>query len=167
MLLFGRISTEKAFAKPLSAEEEKLCFQNYHAGDKQAEEKLVKHNMRLVAHVAQKYKLKFEQNELISVGSIGLLKAIKTYRDSKGSSFSTYATRCIENEILMMIRANKKYANQVYLDDAIMSDKDGNEISLIDVVADSGENMDDKLSRDLAFEKVAKVIETKLSKRDS
>lgn len=166
LLLFGRISSEKAFEKPLSAEEEKQCFIELAAGSKQAEEKLVKHNMRLVAHVAQKYKSGYEQDELISIGSIGLLKAIKTYSSEKGSSFSTYATRCIENEILMMIRSNKKYSKQLYLDDAIMTDKDGNDISLIDVLPDTSENIDDKVHRDMAFEKVASVIDKKLNERE-
>ena len=166
LFLFGRISSEKAFAKPLSSEEEKLCFKQLASDDKTAEEKLVKHNMRLVAHIAQKYKMGNEQDELIAVGSIGLLKAIKTYSESKGSSFSTYATRCIENEILMMIRANKKYAQQVYLDDTIMTDKDGNDVSLIDVLPDLSETIEDKVHRQIAFDKVVQIIESKLSERE-
>lgn len=166
LLLFGRISSEKAFEKPLSEAEEKQCFLEYKNGSKIAEEKLVKHNMRLVAHVSQKYKLNLPQDELISAGSIGLLKAIKTYSYGKGSSFSTYATRCIENEILMLIRSNKKFSNQVYLDDAIMSDKDGNQMSLIDILPDDTENIEDKVHSEIAFEKVLNVIENKLSERE-
>ena len=166
MFLFGRIKTEKAFEKPLSAQEEAECFEKLKLGDKLAEEKLVKHNLRLVAHIAQKYKGKFSQDELISTGSIGLLKAIKTYSVSKGNSFSTYATRCIENEILMMLRANKKYANQVFLDDAIMSDKDGNQVSLIEVVPDFSDNIIDNVHTNIAYQKVQKIIESKLTERE-
>jgi len=166
LLLFGKISSEKAFEKPLSPEQEKDCFEKLASGDKIAEEMLVKHNMRLVAHTAQKYKNGYEQDELISIGSIGLLKAIKTYSQNRGSSFSTYATRCIENEILMMIRSSKKYAKQLYLDDAIMTDKDGNDISLIDIIPDTRENLEDKIHREIAFEKVIKVIDQKLNERE-
>lgn len=166
MFLFGRIRSEKAFEKPLSLEEEKQCFEKLKNGDKTAENLLVKHNMRLVAHIVQKYKGKFSQDELISTGSIGLLKAIKTYNTSKGNSFSTYATRCIENEILMMLRANKKYANQVYLDDAIMSDKDGNQVALIDVMPDFSDNILDKVHNTLAYEKIQEIIDKKLSERE-
>ncbi|MBQ8468692.1 MAG: sigma-70 family RNA polymerase sigma factor [Clostridia bacterium] len=166
LLLFGKISPEKAFERPLSPEEESKCFSQLAVGDKSAEETLVKHNMRLVAHVAQKYKGTATQDELISTGSLGLLKAIKTYNTNKGSSFSTYATRCIDNEILMLLRGNKKYSKQVYLDDAIMSDKDGNEISLADVLFDDNSNIEEGVFNKLAFEKVKKIIEDKLTERE-
>lgn len=166
MLLFGRISSEKAFEKPLSAQEEKLCFEKLKNGDKGAEETLVKHNLRLVAHVAKKYKNSLEQDELISIGSIGLLKAIKTYSQDKGSSFSTYATRCINNEILMILRADKKYQNQVYLDDAISTDKDGNEISLIEIIPENSQNIFENIHNKLAFDKVLEIIKSKLTTRE-
>ena len=152
--------------KPLTLEQEKECFLLLKSGDKSAEEKLIKHNMRLVAHTVKKYKNTVEQDELISVGSIGLLKAINTFSYDKGSSFSTYATRCINNEILMMIRSDKKYANQVYLDDAISTDKDGNEISLIDVLAENNDNIIDKIDNLESFNKVLKIIKNKLNDRE-
>lgn len=166
MFLFGRISTEKAFEKPLSIEEEKECFSRLKLGDSSAEEKLIKHNMRLVAHVAKKYKNSMPQDELISAGSIGLLKAVKTFNYDKGSSFSTYATRCINNEILMLLRADKKYQNQIYLEDTISTDKDGNEISLIEIIPENSENLFDKIHNQLAFEKVLKVIKENLNERE-
>ena len=166
MFLFGRIASEKAFEKPLSLEEEKECFNRLNKGDKQAEEELIKHNMRLVAHVAKKYKNNMPQDELISTGSIGLLKAVKTFNYSKGSSFSTYATRCINNEILMLIRSDKKYANQVYLDDVISTDKDGNEISLLEVIPENIENIFEKIHNKLAFEKVVRIIKIHLTERE-
>ena len=166
MLLFGKVSTEKAFAKPLSIEEEKECFSRLKNGDKSAEEKLIKHNLRLVAHVSKRYRNSFAQDELISVGSIGLLKAIKSYNYDKGSSFSTYATRCINNEILMLIRSEKKHNNQVYLDDAISIDKDGNEISLIEVLSDQCEEIESIVDNKIMFEKILSIINKKLSDRE-
>ena len=166
MLLFGKVSTEKAFAKPLSIEEEKECFSRLKNGDKSAEEKLIKHNLRLVAHVSKRYRNSFAQDELISVGSIGLLKAIKSYNYDKGSSFSTYATRCINNEILMLIRSEKKHNNQVYLDDAISIDKDGNEISLIEVLSDQCEEIESIVDNKIMFEKILTIINKKLSDRE-
>jgi len=166
MLLFGRIKENKAFEKPLSSEEEKQLFEQYKLGDKEAEEKLVKHNMRLVAHVALKYKQNMAQDELIAIGSIGLLKAIKNFNTNKNNSFSTYATRCIDNEILMYIRANKKHNCQVYLEDAIMADKDGNEMSLLEVIPDKFEDLDEKISNKIAFEQIEKIIDQKLTERE-
>ncbi len=166
MFLFGRISSEKAFEKPLTIEEEKECFSKLKQGDKTAEEKLIKHNMRLVAHVSKKYKNSMPQDELISAGSIGLLKAVKTFNYDKGSSFSTYATRCINNEILMLLRADKKFQNQVYLEDTVSTDKDGNEISLIEIIPENSENIFDKIHNQLAFEKVLGVIKKHLTDRE-
>ena len=105
----GLIKSKNAFAKPLSGKEEDELFDRLSKGDKEAEELLIKHNLRLVAFVAKKYKNFSDQDELISVGSIGLLKAVKTFKKEKGRSFSTYASRCIENEILMLFRGQKKY----------------------------------------------------------
>lgn len=166
MFLFGRISSDSAFEKPLSLEDEKHCFDKLKIGDKSAEEKLVKHNMRLVAHVSKKYKNSSEQDELISVGAMGLLKAIKSFTYDKGSSFSTYATRCIENEILMMLRSSKKHSGTLHLEDSISTDKDGNEIALFDVIADNTDNIIDKVQTSIAFEKVLKIINDKLSARE-
>lgn len=166
MFFFGRIGGEKAFEKPLTLEEEKECFEKLVQGDKSAEEKLVKHNMRLVAHVVKKYKGAKDQDELISVGAFGLLKAIKSFSYSRGSSFSTYATRCIQNEILMLLRSDKKYNNQVYLEDTISTDKDGNEISLIDVMADNSDDMVEVLANKIAFDKITKIIKENLSERE-
>ncbi len=166
MLLFGRIGSEPAFEKPLSREEEQECFAEIAAGDKSAENKLVKHNMRLVAHVIRKYKGSISQDELISVGAVGLLKAIKSFSYQKGGSFSTYATRCIDNEVLMLLRADKKHAGQIYLEDSISTDKEGNEFSLLDIVPDSAESIEDSVSTKLEFEKIVKLIEKHLTERE-
>lgn len=166
MFFFGRIGGEKAFEKPLTLQQEQEYFKQLSMGDKQAEEMLVKHNMRLVAHVAKKYKNNLPQDELISVGSIGLLKAIKSFSYNKGSSFSTYATRCINNEILMLIRSDKKYSNQVYLEDVISTDKDGNEICLREVLPENTDNIFDVVHNKIAFEKILYIIKKCLTLRE-
>ena len=128
LFLTGRIDNS-AFEKPLNEKQEKENFLKMKQGDKHAEEILIKHNLRLVAHITKKYKNSSIDNEdLISIGSIGLMKAIKTFDYSKGNNFSTYASRCIENEILMTFRSDKKNAQSVYLDDIISVDKDGNNL---------------------------------------
>ena len=128
----GSIGAKNSFAKPLSKEEEELYLLRAMEGDKEAKDLLIKHNMRLVAHIVKKYTGAAETDDLISVGSIGLIKAIGTYKPGQGTALATYTARCIENEILMLIRANKKHKNTMSLSDPIGTDKDGNELTLID-----------------------------------
>ena len=111
----GTIGTKNSFAKPLTKEEEEYYLARAMAGDKEAKDLLVKHNMRLVAHIVKKYTGAAEMDDLISVGSIGLIKAIGTYKPGQGTALATYTARCIENEILMLIRANKKHKNTMSL----------------------------------------------------
>lgn len=163
----GRLKINNVFDKPLSQEEESECFKKMKQGDKQAEEKLIKHNLRLVAHIVKKYNFaKIEQDELISVGSIGLMKAIKSYDTEKGNSFSTYASRCIQNEILMMIRSQRKFINEVSLEDKVKTDKDGNEVSLIDVLEDASEHVQDKAEIQIIYQKIIDIINTSLNERE-
>lgn len=163
----GRIETKNAFAKPLTFAEEKECFEKLKQGDKLAEEKLVKHNLRLVAHISKKYKNSgADQDDLISIGSIGLMKAIKTFSYEKGNSFSTYASRCIENEILMTFRSEKKNAPAVYLDDVISVDKDGNNLSLYEILNDNAPAVETQIENKILYSKLEKIILTKLSKRE-
>ena len=103
----GSIVNGSSFPKPLSADEERECLKRMKEGDERAREKLINHNMRLVAHVVKKYTGSAETDDLLSVGSIGLIKAINTYETGKGTQLATYTARCIENEILMLLRANK------------------------------------------------------------
>ena len=126
----------KSFEKPLTPEEElKYLTKFKEEQDEHAKEVLIERNMRLVAHIAKKYNNSSEdQDDLISIGTIGLIKAIETYNIEKGTRLATYASKCIENEILMNIRTNKKNKVQVSLQDPIGMDKEGNEISLIDVL---------------------------------
>ena len=166
LFLTGRIDNS-AFEKPLTEAQEKENFLKMKQGDKKAEETLIKHNLRLVAHISKKYKNSSIDNEdLISIGSIGLMKAIKTFDYSKGNSFSTYASRCIENEILMTFRSDKKNAQSVYLDDIISVDKDGNNLSLYEVLCDNSPSVDKQIENKIIYKKVEKIIETHLDKRE-
>lgn len=134
------VTGSTSFLKPLSAEEEALYMQKYKSGDLDAKNKLIEHNLRLVAHIAKKYSLKgYDSDDIISIGTIGLIKAIGSFDISKGARFSTYAARCIENEILMTIRSGKKNAGEVLLHDPVGKDKDGKEITLMDKLTLEGE----------------------------
>ena len=127
------------FPDPLSQEEEKDAIFKMLNGDKESRNKLIEHNLRLVAHIVKKYEAKdkdIDNDDLISIGTIGLIKAIDSYSLEKQTKITTYAARCIENEILMYFRSNKKNSNVISLNDYIGYDKDGNEINLIDVIPD-------------------------------
>ena len=168
LLLFtGRIETKNAFDKPLSLAEEKEYFLKMKEGDKLAEEKLIKHNLRLVAHIAKKYRNSSIDNEdLISIGSIGLMKAIKTFSYEKGNNFSTYASRCIENEILMIFRSDKKNASAVYLDEVISVDKDGNDLSLYEILKDTSPSVDVTVENKIIYKKIETIINQNLTERE-
>ncbi len=168
LLLFtGRVETKNAFDKPLSSTEEKEYFLKMKQGDKKAEEKLIRHNLRLVAHIAKKYRNSSIDNEdLISIGSIGLMKAIKTFTYDKGNNFSTYASRCIENEILMTFRSDKKNAPSVYLDDVISLDKDGNDLSLYEILKDNSPAVEKTIENKILFSKIEKIINNFLNIRE-
>lgn len=125
----------KTFLKPLTSAEEKIYLQRYQGGDSEAKRILIERNLRLVAHVAKKYQGAEEDlDDLISIGTIGLIKAISTFDASRASRLSTYAARCIDNELLMMLRSRKKYAREVSLYEPIGTDREGNEISLLDII---------------------------------
>lgn len=126
-----------AFPKPLSKKDESECFERMGKGDKAAKDKLIEHNLRLVAHIVKKYSPSLdEQDELISIGTIGLIKAVSTFDYTKEARFATYASRCIENEILMSFRAAKKSAGDIYMNEPVETDKDGNALTLIDLIDD-------------------------------
>lgn len=160
------VTAASSFPQPLSAKEERECFVRMAAGDRAARAKLIEHNLRLVAHIIKKYYgNSAEQDDLISIGTIGLIKAVSTFNYEKGARFATYASRCIENEILMYFRNKKKYAQDVSFTEPIDSDKDGNTLSLIDIMADErsvAEDIEDKLRN----EKLYKVIDGALSERE-
>lgn len=126
----------QSFAQPLSADEEKKYLQLLMKQDDYARNKLIEHNLRLVAHIVKKYDIKKEQTEdLISIGTIGLIKAVDSFKADKGHKLTTYASRCIENEILMYLRSSKNYFQNISLNEPIANDKDGSEISLLDAIA--------------------------------
>lgn len=167
LFLTGRIDNRTAFEKPLSESEERETFEKIKLGDKLAEEKLIKHNLRLVAHITKKYKSSNIDNEdLISIGTIGLMKAIKTFKYDKGNSFSTYASRCIENEILMFLRLAKKYKNDVSLYDPIGTDRDGNEIVMLDVINSNTPDFAEQLDFSIQSNKILEAIHQKLTEQE-
>ncbi len=162
----GVIGTKSSFPKPLSKEEEEGYLARVAAGDNEAKEILIKHNMRLVAHIVKKYTGAAEMDDLISVGSIGLIKAIGTYKQGRGTTLSTYTARCIENEILMLIRANKKHKNTLSLSDPVGTDKDGNELTLMDLLFEKEDCVFESVERSVQREKLLQQIKGILSERE-
>jgi len=137
VLFFTGLVTEKSsFPKPLKKEDEAKYVTAFHAGDMAAKEILIKHNLRLVAHVVKKYNGAAEADDLLSCGTIGLIKAINTFKPDKGTQISTYAARCIENEILMFLRVNKKHQNVGSLNESFGGDGDSDDICLVDIIPD-------------------------------
>ena len=134
----------KTFPKPLSPKEEKECLERFRQGDQEARDTLVEHNMRLVAHVVKKYQgSDHDTEDLLSVGTIGLIKAVNTFNADRGSRLATYAARCVENEILMLLRANRKFSKEVSLFEPIGVDRDGETVSLVDILEmDNRETLD-------------------------
>lgn len=162
----GSVINGSSFPKPLSQKEEAEYLLKMKQGDKSAKDKLVSHNMRLVAHVVKKYNGSAETDDLISVGSIGLIKAINTFEPSKGTCLATYTARCIENEILMLLRANKKHKNDIYLSDSVGTDKDGNELTLMDLLSEKEDSVFQKVDNRLEREKFLEFIKGHLTKRE-
>ena len=149
VLLMLRIAPGDSFPMPLTREEEKACLERWLAGDLEARNVLVEHNLRLVAHIVKKYYQTDDADELISIGSIGLIKGINTYRPDKGVRLATYVSRCIENEILMAFRARRKTAGDVSLSEALDTDEDGGGLRIMDVIASEDDLADQIGSREL------------------
>ena len=149
VLLMLRIAPGDSFPKPLTREEEKAYLDRWLAGDLEARNILVEHNLRLVAHIVKKYYQTDDADELISIGSIGLIKGINTYRPDKGVRLATYASRCIENEILMAFRARRKSAGDVSLSEALDADEEGGGLRIMDVLAGEDDLADRIGSREL------------------
>ncbi len=162
----GAIGNKNSFPKPLSKEEEEKYLALAAEGDQSAKDILVKHNMRLVAHIAKKYAGAAETDDLLSVGSIGLIKAISSYHTERGSTLATYTARCIENEILMLIRANKKHKNTLSLSEPVGTDKDGNELTLMDLLFEKEDCVFEQVERLVQREKLITQIKKILSDRE-
>lgn len=166
LIIFSSYMTEKSsFPKPLSKEKEQEYLTLSAAGDKDAKEILVKHNLRLVAHIAKKYSNYGDNDELISIGSIGLIKAIESFKSDKGTSLATYASRCIENEILMTMRTTKKHRSNVSLNEPIGVDKDGNELVIMDML-ESDQNVIEDVENSIMMEKLTQITKAALDERE-
>lgn len=161
-----RISPGDSFPKPLSRDEEIRYLREWENGDIDARNTLVEHNLRLVAHIIKKYYTQTEDVEdLISIGTIGLIKGINTYRADKGVRLATYASRCIENEILMFFRSQKKTSGDVSLSDALDTDGEGNGLEVMDVIAQE-DDMADRIGNEELFACLKKSMLTVLDERE-
>ena len=154
------------FPPALSQEEEKKCFELCKSGDGKARDKLIEHNLRLVAHVVRKYytSTKFPE-DLISIGTIGLIKAIDSFNDTNGARFATYAAKCIQNEILMLFRSQKKMGFEVSLNDTIDVDKDGNPLTYIDIIC-TEDTIAEDIDKKIMINKALEFIKNQLDERE-
>ncbi len=154
-----------SYAQPLSPKDEAHYIELLAKGDSNAREMLICHNMRLVAHVAKKYAVGNDLDDLISIGSIGLIKGVETFCSKRGSNLATYLARCIENEILMSLRSNKRYKNTVYLQEQLGVDGDGNEYTLMDILP-SDMDMFRQVELNVLKENLLKLVCKHLNKRE-
>lgn len=167
IVVFGYIQGGNLFPEPLSPEEEKIYIENMSNGDEEARNILIERNLRLVAHVSKKYSTtNIDQDDLISIGTIGLIKAINSFDYTKNIKLATYAARCIDNEILMFIRSNKKTKSEIFLNEAIGKDKDDNEISLIDVIGKDEMCVDDEIDLKLRIKELYNKMKEILKGRE-
>ena len=164
-LILG-IGTPQTFPPPLSAAREDECFRLLEKGDEDARQELILHNLRLVSHIVRKYYATAKnQEDLVSIGTIGLIKAVDTYKVSGGVRFATYAAKCIQNEILMHFRSQKKLAAEISLNDTIDIDKDGNPLTYIDVIS-CDESMPYDIERKISSAKALRLVNTLLTARE-
>ncbi len=155
-----------SFPRPLKADEERMYLERYAAGDLEARNVLIEHNLRLVAHIVKKYYTQSSnQDDLISIGTIGLIKGISTFKADKNVRLATYASRCIENEILMHFRSQKKLQGEVSLSDTLDGDGDGNSLSLMDVISVDDDMLENLDARDSCIQ-VRQYVERCLSDRE-
>lgn len=167
MLYFAlHMESGTVFPQPLSAQQEAEAFRRMAEGDTSARSELIEHNLRLVAHVVKKYYTSnADTEELISIGTVGLIKAVSTFNNSKSTRFATYAAKCIDNEILMYFRSAKKSARDVYLDEPVDVDKDGNSMSLMDIIAED-DNMVDRIDTMIKSRQLYGFVENSLDDRE-
>ena len=159
LFFFGIVSSRGGFPKPLSRREEQEAVAAMAKGDEEARLKLIEHNLRLVSHIARKYTVPgYSSDDLVSVGSLGLIKAVNTFRPENGSPLSSYAARCIENEILMLLRSSKKRRGDVSLSDPVGTDKEGNDISFQDILGTPPGQVEAEVVRRVSTEKVRRLV---------
>ncbi len=157
----------KTFPNPLTPEEEKYYIQKYTEGDLQAKHILIERNLRLVAHVIKKYQyLDEDQEDLISIGTIGLIKAVVTFNPDKGNRLAAYASRCVENEILMHLRAKRKSSKEISLYEPIGTDREGNEIKLYDIIETEDDDVPETIHLKENIQKLYEKVEQELSQRE-
>jgi len=166
LLFTAYVNSKGSFPSPLSPEKEREYLLKAKAGDLEARDVLIQRNLRLVAHVVKKFNNAAEVDDMISVGSIGLIKAINTFEYDKGSQLATYAARCIQNEILMHIRANKKHKATLSLQETVGTDRDGNDITLIDIVSIKEESVLKQIENGILTEKMYSLIKKVLNDRE-
>ena len=160
------INTPQSYPPPLSQAEEERLFDEKEKGSKKAREKLILHNLRLVSHVVRKYySTAKHQEDLVSIGTIGLIKAVDTFKKSSGARFATYASKCIQNEILMHFRSQKKLSLEVSLNDVIDVDRDGNPLTYLDVVS-SDESLERDITKKCTSDKALRIINKVLNPRE-
>ncbi len=167
-LLFFVLHVENTniFPKPLSAEEELNCFKEMSEGNKSARNKLIEHNLRLVAHIVKKYYTSSpDQDDLISVGTVGLIKAIDSFNAENGAKFATYAGKCLQNEILMYFRAQKKHSGVTSINDPVDVDKDGNPLTYLEIIA-APDDIVDSIDRKIKLERILDAVKTVLTDRE-
>lgn len=167
VFVVGYISNSNLFPEPLTSEEEKIYLHRFENGDEEARNILIERNLRLVAHVCKKYgTANVEQDDLISIGTIGLIKGIKSFDSSKGVRLATYVSRCIENEVLMQLRAVKKLGAEVYLEDTIGKDKDDNTVSLQEVIENDERSIEDEVDLKFKIKKLYQKMKEVLKDRE-
>lgn len=166
-MLFGYIQGSNLFPEPLTQEEEKKCLEEFANGNQDARNILIERNLRLVAHIAKKYATSnVEQDDLISIGTIGLIKGINSFNVDKGSKLSTYVSRCIDNEILMHLRATKKLNSEVYLNEPIGKDKDDNVVTLQEVLENNDKSIEDEVDLTMKIKLLYNKIKEILKDRE-
>lgn len=164
---YAYVDNTKSFLKPLTKDEELELVNKMQAGDEKARQQLIEHNMRLVAHIVKKYSSSYEADDLISVGCIGLIKAINSFQAEKGANLSTYAARCIENEILMLMRSNKKHQTVESLDEPVGMDKDGSDIALLETIPeDDPDRLFNSVGNTILMEQINTLMQKFLTKRE-
>jgi RNA polymerase sporulation-specific sigma factor len=162
------LTSPNSFPDPLDPEEESKYIKLAAEGDLEARNKLIETNLRLVAHVVKKFiNTGCDNEDLVSIGTIGLIKAVESYKDNKGTKLATYAAKCIENEILMHIRSRKRLNNEVHLNNPIGTDKEGNEITLMDVIPDNGDDITDMLEFRMHIKKIYDQLSKVLTEREN
>ena len=167
IFVVGYIVNNNLFPEPLSPEEEKMYLEKYENGDEEARNILIEKNLRLVAHVAKKYSSSnVSTDDLISIGTIGLIKGINSFKTSKGVKLATYVSKCIDNEILMYLRSYKKVSTEVYLNEPIGKDKDDNEVTLLEVLENDEKNIEDEIDLKIKIKKMYEKMEKVLKERE-